>query len=348
MLSNPHQRSAAAAPTPPPGHESGGLVVEHLGVDLYVGEDSKQVVRDVSFRLDPGETVAVVGESGCGKSTLARTLIGLVDNRMGVVSGSIRLDGFELVNAPETVLESVRGRTISMIFQDSTDSLDPVFSIGYQLKEVLRNRAGLGRQAAHERAVQLLRDVEIADAEQRMADYPHQLSGGMRQRVAIALAIATHPRALIADEPTTALDVTVQMEVLKVIQRLVRERGMSLIFITHDLGVARRIADRIMVMYAGQVVESGPLQEILQQPAHPYTIGLRRSEPASFRHGERLRPIPGSPPAAFGDIQGCALEPRCSFAQDRCGIDPPDLDIVVESRRARCHFAREVIQHDPR
>jgi peptide/nickel transport system ATP-binding protein/oligopeptide transport system ATP-binding protein len=322
------------------------LDIKDLRVTLATAAGAKRIVRDVSFALKPGETVAVVGESGCGKSTLAKAIIGLVDHRSGRVEGSIRFHGQELVGARETELRQVRGVGISIVFQDATDSLDPVFTIGYQLIEVLRIRKGLSRTEARATAIRLLEDVDIPNAEQRLDDYPHQLSGGLKQRVAIAVAIATGPSVLIADEPTTALDVTVQAEVLRVIKKLVADLNMSLIFITHDLGVARSIADRILVMYAGEIVEVGPLLQILEKPGHPYTLGLKHSEPITLRRGERLRPIPGSPPSSFSEIIGCSFAPRCPFAQEICRTTAPDLILAAPDQWSRCHFAKEVLQSD--
>lgn len=318
------------------------LSVQDLHVDLAAADGAREVVRDVSFDLAPGDTVAIVGESGCGKTTLARAIMGIVGSRGGHVTGSIIFNGAQLVGADEVALNRIRGTGISMVFQDATDSLDPVFTIGYQLTEVLRIRRGLSRGNAATAAIQLLRDVDLPNPEQRLRDYPHQLSGGLKQRVAIAVAIATGPEVLIADEPTTALDVTVQAEVLKMLAGLVRQRSMSLVFVTHDLGVARRIADRIIVMYAGQVVETGELSKILEHPAHPYTLGLKKSEPVFARRGERLTPIPGSAPTSF-DGMACSFAPRCPFARDICRTVPPALNQVTEKRLSRCHFATEVM-----
>ena len=319
------------------------LVVRNLQVAFDAGGRRLPAVRDVSFDLAPGQSMAVVGESGSGKSAMARAVLGLTGLEGGEASGEIHYRGQDLLSLSASQLRAVRGAELSMVFQDSSDSLDPVFTVGSQLVELLRTRGGLDRRSAWAKAAELLGQVGIASPAERVRQYPHQFSGGMRQRVNIAMAIALDPRVLIADEPTTALDVTIQAEILRVIRRLVRELDMSLIFITHDLVVAQQIADHVAVMYAGQIVESGRIAEIFDNPSHPYTVGLLKSHPASRRKGQRLEPIPGRPASASQAGTGCAFAPRCAWAQPQCREDEPALRPALSGRMSRCHFAEAVV-----
>ncbi|HEU5027323.1 MAG TPA: ABC transporter ATP-binding protein [Spirillospora sp.] len=331
-------------------HASGGaasgsaplLEVRDLRVDFATDRGVVAAVRGVDFTLAAGQSLAILGESGSGKSVTGRALLGLVDPP-GRVRGAIEFGGEDIVGWDEARLNEVRGLGVSMVFQDSLDSLNPVFSVGSQVTELLRVRLGLDRQAARERAVSLMRQVGIPAAAERMRDYPHQFSGGMRQRMCIALAIALRPRILIADEPTTALDVTVQAGILRLIRRLQRETRMALIFVTHDLSVARLVATEVAVMYAGRIVERGRIDDIYRRPAHPYTRALLASQPETARGWADLHPVAGSPPDKADLVPGCAFHPRCPLATDRCTTEEPELRVLDGERRSRCHFAEEVL-----
>jgi peptide/nickel transport system ATP-binding protein/oligopeptide transport system ATP-binding protein len=271
------------------------LEVRRLNVEFLTDSGSPvHAVRGVDFDVDAGQTLAILGESGSGKSVTSKALMGLVDFP-GVVSGSAEFEGRELIGLGDRDLRRIRGRGIGMVFQDSLDSLNPVYTVGAQLTEALRVRMGLAHQAARVRAVELMTEVGIVDAERRFGSYPHQFSGGMRQRVCIALAIALQPRLLIADEPTTALDVTVQAGIIRLLKRLQAENGMGMIFVTHDLAVARMIATHVIVMFEGVVVERGRIQDVFADPDHPYTRGLLASHPGTATSWRELRSVAGDP-----------------------------------------------------
>jgi peptide/nickel transport system ATP-binding protein/oligopeptide transport system ATP-binding protein len=318
------------------------LAVQDLTVDFATDRGKVAAVRGVTFDLQAGQSLAILGESGSGKSVTGRALLGLVD-KPGRVRGTIEFNGEDIVGWDEDRLNTVRGPGISMVFQDSLDSLNPVFSVGSQLIELLRVRQGLDRSSARVRAVALMQQVGIPAAEERLGDYPHQFSGGMRQRICIALAIALRPQLLIADEPTTALDVTVQAGILRLIRALQRETQMALIFVTHDLSVARLVADEVAVMYAGKVVERGRIEDIYRRPAHPYTSALLASQPESVRRWSDLKPVAGAPPDKADIVPGCAFHPRCPLATDRCTTDEPELRALGNDRLSRCHYAEEVL-----
>jgi peptide/nickel transport system ATP-binding protein/oligopeptide transport system ATP-binding protein len=301
-----------------------------------------RAVRGVDLQLRSGESLAILGESGSGKSVTGKAVLGLTGAHARV-TGSIRFDGKEYVGAGDSAMRSMRGRGIAMVFQDSLDSLNPVFTVGSQIEEILRVRMGMRRLEARREAIRLLEQVGIASAETRLNHYPHQFSGGMRQRVCIAMAVALSPRLLIADEPTTALDVTVQAGILRLLKRLQRETGMALIFVTHDLSVARLVADRVAVMYAGRVVETGPIDEVYRRPAHPYSRALMQSHPSAATTWDDLHPIPGNGPSKSLIIPGCSFHPRCPAATERCSVDDPALLPVVPGRSSACHYAREVL-----
>ena len=267
------------------------LAVDDLRITFQTERAEVEAVRGISFELRQGQSVALLGESGSGKTVTGRSLLGLVDHP-GRVSGSILYEGKQLVGRSEASLRSVRGVGISMVFQDSLDSLNPVFTVGSQLDEILRVRRGSKRGAARAESIALMEAVGIPDAASRVNDYPHQFSGGMRQRICIAMAIALEPRVLIADEPTTALDVTVQAGILKLLRRLQAERDMALIFVTHDLAVARLVADSVIVMYAGRIVETGDITEVFERPQHPYTKALLASHPARATRWQELASLP--------------------------------------------------------
>jgi oligopeptide transport system ATP-binding protein len=303
-----------------------------------------RAVDGVSFGVDAGETLGIVGESGCGKSVTALSIMRLVPHPPGrIVGGQILLaDGAsqprDLTRLSEGEVRDIRGNQISMIFQDPMTSLNPVLKIGYQIAEPLMIHQGLAADAARRRAAELLSEVGIPAAKGRLDDYPHQFSGGMRQRVMIAMAMACQPKLLIADEPTTALDVTIQAQILELIMRLNRDHGTAVILITHDLGVVAELCRRVIVMYAGRIVESGTAADLFDRPNHPYTIGLLRSVP---RLGpdvkRRLVPIGGLPPDLLAPPQGCRFRPRCGRAQDRCQAEP-ELASVDNGHRAACWF----------
>jgi oligopeptide/dipeptide ABC transporter ATP-binding protein len=307
--------------------------LEVRGLSTVYGTSRGQIiaVRDVSFEIEAGEAVGIVGESGCGKTAIALALLGLLPRNGRIASGEVVLGGIELVKAERKVLRDVRGRRIAMVFQDSMTSLDPVMPIGRQIAEGMIRHLGISRDEARRRATKLLVEVGVPDAAKRLTNYPHQLSGGLRQRVAIAVALAADPDVLVADEPTTALDVTIQAQILDLLERERRQRGMALILITHDLGVVASVTDRVLVMYAGRVVESGTTAEIFADPRHPYTLGLLNSMPRVDSALERELPtIPGSPPSGYLERHGCPFTPRCSFAIDDCRTQDPPLEPIVD------------------
>ena len=314
------------------------LEVSALRVEFATYGGVVKAVRGVSFSLDAGETLAIVGESGCGKSVTVQAVMGLIPTPPGrIAAGSVRFDGRELVGLPPQKANRIRGKEIGMIFQDPMTSLNPTMKVGRQITETLRHHEGLSGAAARRKAIEFLDRVQIPDARARVDDYPFQFSGGMRQRVMIAMAIACHPKVLIADEPTTALDVTVQAQILGLLKDLQREHRMSIILITHDLGVVAQMADDVAVMYAGQIVEQGTLDDVFYRPAHPYTLGLQQSMPhRDERRRGRLEPIEGSPPDLFSPPAGCPYFERCPWAMKVCGPNDPPLWTVQPGHAARC------------
>jgi peptide/nickel transport system ATP-binding protein/oligopeptide transport system ATP-binding protein len=340
MTQRPRREQPASGSGSVPEHPL--LEVSGLKVSFRTDRSEVQAVRGLDLALSAGESIAVLGESGSGKSVTGKALLGLLPESTRI-EGSIRFRGKELVGRPDKELRPVRGEGIGMVFQDALDSLNPVYTIGSQINELLRVRRGMRRRQAHEEAARLLSEVGIPDPEHRLADYPFQFSGGMRQRVAIALAIALTPALLIADEPTTALDVTVQAGILRLINRLRRETGMALLFVTHDLTVAQVVADQVAVMYAGRIVERGPLSEVYSRPAHPYTQALLRSHPAAATHWSQLRPIGGHPPDKGSIPSGCAFHPRCPLAADQCVTRAPEPVDLGADRTSSCHYAQEVL-----
>ncbi len=297
-----------------------GLVVEFATPDGVL-----RAVDGVDFEVAAGETLAILGESGSGKSVTAQATMGLVDRPGRVAAGTVEFGGVDLLALPATEQRRLRGSGIAMVFQDPLTALNPVFSVGFQIGEMFRVHRGMGRREARQRAVELLDRVRIPSAAARVKEYPHQFSGGMRQRVMIAMAIALEPRVLIADEPTTALDVTVQAQILDLLSELQAETGMGLVLITHDLGVASEVADRVGVMYAGRIIETGRAADVLSHPRHPYTEGLLASVPTGAGRGHRLQPIQGAPPSLARLPSGCPFHPRCPYAEARCRESRPDL-----------------------
>jgi len=303
--------------------------------DLSVAFGRNTVVEGVSFDLAPGEILGVVGESGSGKSVTALSIMRLIP-APGRVTGRIDFAGQDLMALPEARMREIRGRDIAMIFQEPMTSLNPVFTCGDQVMEALVHHRGLDRAGARAEALKLLKLVEIPSAERRLDDYPHQLSGGMRQRVMIAMALACRPKLLLADEPTTALDATIQAQILDLLRGLQRELGMAVVLITHDLGVVSEVAHRVLVMYAGRVVETSPAAEVFARPLHPYTEGLLASIPRLEGPIERLDAIPGQVPTPDAMPAGCRFAPRCRYAEPACAASPPPLAPRGEGRAAAC------------
>lgn len=312
------------------------LSVEHLKTQFFTSRGVVKAVDDVSFTLRPGETLGVLGESGSGKSVTALSILRLVPTPAGrIVGGRILLDGEDILRVPESRMRQIRGKLISMILQDPLTSLNPVFTVGEQIAESLRiHQPGIGR--LKERVLALLRRVGIPDAERRMTSYPHQFSGGMRQRAVGAISIASEPKLLIADEPTTSLDVTIQAQYLRLLKDLQKQSNLAILFITHDLGVAARICDRVAVMYCGRIVEQAAVRDLFDNPAHPYTRGLIGSLPNLDRRVDRLTSIPGQPPQLHDVPPGCPFAPRCAEAMEICSRKAPPKVSIAESHHASC------------
>jgi peptide/nickel transport system ATP-binding protein len=315
------------------------LDVVDLQVEFRTDEGRVQAVRGVSYQLRRGEVLGIVGESGSGKSVTSLAVMGLLPGSARV-AGSVRFSGTELLGASDSQLRRVRGQGISMIFQDPMTSLNPVYTVGYQIAEAIRAHHDITRAAAREKAVELLGRVSIPDPDQRVDNYPHELSGGMRQRVVIAIAMANHPEVIIADEPTTALDVTVQAQVLETLRTAKLHTGAAMVLITHDLGVIAGQADRVLVMYAGRIVEAGTVEDIFYAPRMPYTLGLLGSQPRLDERRQRLHPISGTPPSAINIARGCPFAPRCPLAAPVCQIEEPPLAVTSTSQHlSACHFS---------
>jgi oligopeptide/dipeptide ABC transporter ATP-binding protein len=318
------------------------LEVEDLRTQFRTDDGVVQAVDGVSFTIERGATLGIVGESGSGKSVTCLTVMGLNDPRNASSEGSARFDGAELIGASKEKLNKLRGARMSMIFQDPMTSLNPVKTIGWQLEEAVLAHRDVTRKEARAKAIEALRDVRIPRAEQRVDDYPHQFSGGMRQRVMIAMALINDPDLIIADEPTTALDVTTQAQILNLMRGLQEEHGMAIIMITHDLGVVAEIADDVVVMYGGQVVEHAQVDELFYRPRHPYTWGLLGSLPRLDAEVDRLVQIPGQPPSLMRPPSGCRFHPRCAYAMDVCRTEVPRLEpIEASSHYQRCWLDEE-------
>ena len=319
------------------------LEVENLQVHFRTPTGINRAVDGVSFHVDPGETLAIVGESGCGKSVTSMSMMRLIPEPPGKIAGSIRLEGRDILALSDREMRALRGNDISMIFQEPMTSLNPVLTVGRQIGETLRLHQGLDQAQAEARAVEMLTLVGIPEPGRRVREYPHQLSGGMRQRVMIAMALACNPKLLIADEPTTALDVTIQAQILKLMLELKHRVGAAIILITHDLGVVAEVAERVMVMYAGRKVEEAPVKQLFRSPRHPYTQGLLGALPklGSSLSGEtrRLAEIPGQVPDLKQRIEGCVFAGRCALATDLCRQYAPGLEQKAPHHIAACHFA---------
>lgn len=310
------------------------LEIENLNVSLFQDGTETPLVRDISYSVEPGEILALVGESGSGKSVSSLAVMGLLAKALSVTSGAIRFDGRDLLTLDDEEIRKLRGRDISMVFQEPMTSLNPVRSIGSQIMESIEENLGLPRAQARQRAIDLLNDAGVADAERRLKQYPHHFSGGMRQRVMIAIALAANPKLIIADEPTTALDVTIQAQILDLMARICRNHGTALILITHNLGIVARYAQRVNVMYSGRIVESGTARALYASPRHPYTDGLLQSVPRLDQDRRvPLRPIQGSPADPFMPISGCRFHPRCPYATDLCRLEAPKFEHGLA-----CHF----------
>ena len=316
--------------------------VKDLNISFKTAAGVIKVVENVSYSIGKGECLAVVGESGSGKSVSALATIGLLVKDQSIVTGSVLFRGEELLGKPESYMRKIRGGGISMIFQEPLSALNPVTTIGEQIAEVLVAHGRAGWKEANKKSIEYLELVEIAQAPQRVKQYPHQLSGGMRQRAMIAMALAGEPELIIADEPTTALDVTIQAQVLDLLRRTTRERGTALMLITHDLGVVAETADRLAVMYAGQIVEEGPAKEVLRSPASPYALDLIASIPSYARRGKGLTTIQGAVPSPANFPSGCRFHPRCRFAVPACAASAPALTPRGSDRSVRCFRADEI------
>lgn len=315
------------------------LQVDNLKTYFYLEDDRvAKAVDDVSFTIYPGETVALVGESGSGKSMTGLSVMRLIAQPGKIVDGSITMNNLDLLSLRDREIISIRGNDIAMIFQEPMTALNPVFTIGNQITEVVRKHKKLSKQAARQKAIDLLKMVGIPRAEEIMNEYPHQLSGGMRQRVMIAIAISCEPKLLIADEPTTALDVTIQAQILELLEELKRELKMGLLLITHDLGVVYEYADRVMVMYGGQIVEHAPTKELLKLTKHPYTEGLLASIPNLDEEVDRLGTIKGVVPPAYRFPQGCRFSDRCPHVMDKCKVSNPELTKITQDHNVRCYL----------
>jgi peptide/nickel transport system ATP-binding protein len=334
---------ASAGPKAAPAAADVILSVLDLRTQFLVRDGVVRAVDGVSFDVKRGETLCIVGESGCGKSVSALSILRLIPKDTGrIVGGSITFDGVELTTASDREMRKIRGNRISMIFQEPMTSLNPVLTVGAQIAESLRIHLGLNHRKAWDRAVEMLSIVRIADPKRRAGEYPHQLSGGMRQRVMIAMALSCDPKVLIADEPTTALDVTIQAQILDLMLELKERLGTAIILITHDLGVVAETAQRVLVMYAGRKVEEALVGELFARPLHPYTRGLMRARPRLDAEAEevgrrpRLQEIAGIVPALNRPIEGCAFAPRCDFVTDRCRAEPPPLEQPVHGHLVAC------------
>lgn len=328
-----------------PGPDGLLLEIDDLHVEFRTRDGIAHAINGVNFDLHEGQTLAILGESGSGKSVTAQAIMGILDSPPGFITGGeVRYCGSDILKLPEPQRRQIRGPEISMIFQDALSALNPVFPVGWQIAEMFRKHRGMNKSDALERAVGLMERVQIPGARQRVKAYPHQFSGGMRQRIMIAMAIALDPAVLIADEPTTALDVTVQAQIMGLLGELQDERRMGLILITHDLGVVADVADRIAVMYAGRIVEESDVFELYRAPGHPYTKALLESIPRLDQKGQQLAAIGGLPPNLTDIPSGCPFNPRCRYAQDVCrGGDPPQLLEIGRDRRSACHFAEDVL-----
>jgi peptide/nickel transport system ATP-binding protein len=320
--------------------------VDDLHVRFFDGDETVWAVNGVSFELMPGQVLCIIGESGSGKSVTLRALMRLLPSQRSAISGRIRVGQFDIAALNERQMSAIRGSTVSMVFQEPMTALDPVYTLGRQIGETLMRHERCSRKAARARALELLQLVKVPLPERRLDSYPHELSGGLRQRALIAMALSCRPRLVLADEPTTALDASVQIQILLLLRKLQRELGMGLIFVTHDLGVAAQIADQIAVMYAGRIVELGKAGDVLLQPRHPYTKGLLASIARDPLRDHDIEAIPGSPPDLRVLAQGCNFAPRCSFARPVCATAAPAPRHVAPDHLTSCVLIEELPHHD--
>ncbi len=318
------------------------LEVRNLRVEFPTRRGILTAVDDISLHIDPGEVLGVVGESGAGKSMTGAAIIGLLEPPGRIADGEILLEGRRIDNLPYEQMRRIRGREIGAIFQDPLTSLNPLYSVGEQLVETIQTHTDMSHSQALARAIDLLAEVGIPAPERRVEHYPHQFSGGMRQRVVIALALCVNPKLIIADEPTTALDVSIQAQIIALLKRLCREHGTAVMLVTHDMGVIAETADRVAVMYAGRIAEIGPVRQVIQNPKHPYTVGLMGSIPSIDQGDGRLTQIEGAMPRLTAIPQGCAFNPRCTLTMDRCFRERPDLVQVEETRVSCWHHDKEL------
>ncbi len=317
------------------------LEVSGIKTSFLTNKGYLPAIEDVSFTLDKGEVLGIVGESGCGKSVTSLSVMQLLSTNGKIEKGSIRFEGKDLVNLSDSDMRKIRGNEIAMIFQEPMTSLNPVHKIGRQISESLMLHKGMNKSQARAKAVDLLKSVGIPRAEQIVDEYPHRLSGGMRQRVMIAIAMSCDPKLLIADEPTTALDVTIQAQILDLMRKIRKEHNMAILLITHDLGVVAEMCDRVVVMYAGKVVEQGSVKEIFRNPSHPYTVGLMNSIPKLEERQARLPSIPGNVPSLELMPKGCRFATRCEFVTEKCIQEEPTLLPVEENHEARCWLMKK-------
>ncbi|WP_175615848.1 ABC transporter ATP-binding protein [Piscibacillus halophilus] len=317
------------------------LDVKNLVTSFRTADGDLTAVREVSFSVEQGETLCIVGESGCGKSITSLSVMQLLPKNGKIKSGSIQFNGQELTDLTDEEMRQLRGNEIAMIFQEPMTALNPVFTIGFQIREPLKIHEGLSKKAAHQKGIELLKQVGIPSPEKRMNQYPHELSGGMRQRVMIAIALACNPKLLIADEPTTALDVTIQSQILDLIDDLKKRFNMGVVMITHDMGVVAEVADRVMVMYSGEKIEEADVETIFNHPQHPYTKGLLQSVPNVDDKEHHLEPIPGSLPSLKENISGCRFYDRCEFATEKCRTQSPPKFEASEGHVVRCWLQEE-------
>lgn len=312
------------------------LIVDNLVTTFRTADGLLSAVRGVSFSVDKGEALCIVGESGCGKSITSLSIMGLLPSNGNIAEGSIKFEGHELTKLSKEELRKLRGNRMSMIFQEPMTALNPTFTVGFQLREPLMVHQNLSKREATIKGIELLKQVGIPYPEKRIDQYPHELSGGMRQRVMIAIALACSPSLLIADEPTTALDVTIQAQILDLLYDLKEEYGMGLVMVTHDMGVVAEVADRVMVMYAGEKIEDGDVESIFNNPQHPYTRGLLQSVPNVDDKEHELKPIPGTLPNLNENITGCRFHSRCEFAMEKCKHNSPEEFTVKDGHTVRC------------
>ena len=320
--------------------------VEDLDVKFVTRDETVRAVNGVAFQIMPGEVLCIIGESGSGKSVTMRALMRLLPAKRAVIAGHMRVAEHDILSLNQRQLTELRGAVVSMIFQEPMTALDPVYTIGHQIAETVMKHEHCSRQVAMARALELLQLVKVPSPERRLKSYPHELSGGLRQRAMIAIALSCRPSLLLADEPTTALDATVQIQVLILLRKLQKELGMGLIFVTHDLSVAAQIADRIAVMYAGRIVEEGTARDVLMNPCHPYTIGMLASTVHGQSRGQDIEAIPGSPPDLRDLPEGCSFAPRCKFAAPECGATLPPATLVGPGHRASCIRLDKVAARD--